>query len=359
MGNVYSSSKVFYFPDRLRKIAEGAMPAPIHVRLKPTNRCNHRCAYCCFRNPELYLGETMQEDDEIPQAKMRELVADLVDMGVRAVTFSGGGEPLCYPHIGESVNALTEGGIKLAMLTNGARLNGEIADLLAQRATWVRVSIDAVDPAEYARVRSVGPGEFDRVCDNMRAFASIPERVCVLGANLIVTRENSGDVLRFLQLARELGIDHVKVSGAVVSTRPEENYRYIAAFHDAVKAQIREAQATLTGEHFTVIDKVHFPDSTRESFVREYTWCPMARCLTVIAADQNVYACQDKAYTSDGLLGSIREQRFAELWSSAALHDRLQRLNPSRDCRHHCVSHGKNLALIDFFEADQEHIDFV
>lgn len=359
MSNVYSGNKIFHFPDRLRDIAAGGIPPPVHIRLKPTNRCNHRCAYCCYRHPDLLLGETMQERDEIPQAKMQELVEDLVEMGVRAVTFSGGGEPLCYPHIVEAASALADGGIKIAMLTNGSQLEGEAAALLAQRATWVRVSIDAVDAETYARVRSIGVGAFDRVCNNMRAFASIPGRTCVLGANLIVTHENCDDVLRFLQLARELGLDHVKVSGAVVSTDPEKNREYIAVFHDAVKAQIREAQATLTGEHFSVIDKVHFPDSAGESFVREYTWCPMARCLTVIAADQNVYTCQDKAYTPDGLLGSIQEQRFAELWAGPELRERLQHLDPSRDCRHHCVSHGKNLSLIDFFEADQEHIDFV
>ncbi|MBT3295605.1 MAG: radical SAM protein [Verrucomicrobia bacterium] len=359
MGNVYSSSKIFHFPDRLQKIAAKEIPPPIHIRLKPTNRCNHNCAYCCYRNPDLQLGEHMQERDQIPPAKMREIVADLVDMGVRAVTFSGGGEPLCYPHIVETANALMDGGIKVAMLTNGARLDGEAAELLAQRATWVRVSIGAVDPESYARVRSVGLGEFDRVCNNMRAFAAMPGRTCVLGVNFIVTQENSAQVLHFLEMAREIGVDHVKVSGVVTSTEPEENRRYMAAFYDEVKAQIREAETTLANEHFSVIDKVHFPDSMRENYVREYTWCPMTRCLTIIAADQNVYTCQDKAYTTDGLLGSIRERSFADLWSSTELRERLQNLDPSRECRHHCVSHGKNLALIDFFEADQEHMDFV
>ena len=359
MGNVYSSSKIFHFPGRLKRIAEGEIPAPIHVRLKPTNRCNHSCDYCCFRNPRLPLGETMQESDEIPQVKMREIVADLVEMPVRAVTFSGGGEPLCYPYIVETVNALTDGGIKVAMLTNGARLKGEAAELLAQRATWVRVSIDAVDREAYARVRSVGRGEFDLVCSNMRAFAATPGRTCVLGVNLIVTRENSAHVLRFLELARELGVDHVKVSEVVTSTEAEENHRYVATFYDEVKAQIREAQDRLADGRFTIIDKVLLPDATQESFVRNYTWCPMTRCLTVIAADQNVYTCQDKAYTKGGLLGSIRERRFAQLWVSAELRERLQLLNPGLECRHHCVSHGKNLALIDFFEADRDHMDFV
>ena len=31
--------------------------------------------------------------DFIPKAKMMEIIDDLVDMGVKAVTFSGGGDP--------------------------------------------------------------------------------------------------------------------------------------------------------------------------------------------------------------------------------------------------------------------------
>jgi len=115
------------------------------------------------------------------------------------------------------------------------------------------------------------------------------------------------------------------------------------------------------GRHhgFAIIDKVHLPDSGAESMERNYTWCPMAQCLTVIAADQNVYACQDKAYTTGGWLGSIRDTSFAALWAGPDLHKRLRTLNPSTDCRHHCVAHGKNLSLLDYFEVDQEHLDFV
>ncbi|MCE9613783.1 MAG: radical SAM protein [Lentisphaerae bacterium] len=359
MRNVYSSAKIFHFPDRLQAIAAGELPAPIHVRLKPTNRCNHRCEYCAFRNPKLYLGEQMHEQDEIPPAKMREIVADLIAMQVRAVTFSGGGEPLRYGFIAETVAQLIAGGIKVALLTNGSRLQGDVASLLARGATWVRISIDAVDRDEYARVRAVAPAEYDRVCENMRAFAARPDRTCLFGVNFIVTRENSHQVLDFLRFARDIGIDHVKVSEVVMATSAEENLRYLTSFYASVKDQLRQAAATLASDRFRIIDKLLTPNAEMESFERGYTRCPMARVLTVIAADLNVYTCQDKAYTASGLLGSIRDCRFADLWQSEPLKRRLQSLDPSRECRHHCVAHGKNLALLDYFEADPEHVDFV
>jgi MoaA/NifB/PqqE/SkfB family radical SAM enzyme len=357
--NVYSNAKIFHFAERLESVAAGGFPPPIHVRLKPTNRCNHRCEYCAFRSPKLLLGERMRETDEIPPEKMRELVADLVGMGVRAVTFSGGGEPLRYAALGETVQRLLDGGLKVAVLTNGSRLQGAVARQLAHGATWVRVSIDAAQRDTYARGRGVTPAAFDRVCANLRAFAALPRRTCALGVNFIVTRENSPQVLEFLRLARSWGVDHVKVSEAVVSTDPGEHLRYLNSFYASVKDQLRQATDTLVDDRFRIVDKVLLPDSEAESFVRDYTWCPSARVLTVIAADLNVYTCQDKAYTSSGLLGSIRSCRFADLWQSESLRQRLRELDPSRECRHHCAAHGKNLALVDYFEADPDHLAFV
>ena len=359
MSTLYTNSKIFHFHEKLDAMQSGRVTPPIHVRLKPTNRCQHRCGYCCYRNPDLYLGESMNESDEIPLEKMREIVQDLGRMGVRAVTFSGGGEPLCYAHIDETIRGLTDAGVKVAMLTNGGLLKGETAALLARTATWVRVSMDAADRDTYARTRNVAPDEFDRVCENIGAFARIADKRCVLGINLIVTRENSDDVLGFLRMARELGADHVKVSNAIVSTRPEENAEYMSVFYESVKRQIDDATAELDGDGFAIVDKVHLPLSGAESLLRSYTWCPMSRCLTVIAADQNVYTCQDKAYTRSGLLGSVRDTRFSELWAGAGLQERLRTLDPSRECRHHCVAQAKNLSLLDYFEADEEHLDFV
>jgi wyosine [tRNA(Phe)-imidazoG37] synthetase (radical SAM superfamily) len=359
MSSVYSQIKIFHFPERIAALAAGQPASPVHVRIKPTNRCTHRCVYCCYRNENLYVSEGLREQDEIPRGKMREVIEDLHAMDVRAVTLSGGGEPLCYPYIEETVAGLVTAGIKVAMLTHGGLLGGPVATLLAEQATWLRVSIDAADAELYARNRRVRPDEFVRVCENIRAFASLPGRRCVLGINYIVTRENAAATRACIALAKALGADHVKVSGAVVSTGAQENAAYQAGYYDEVKTQLADAQATLADARFAIIDKVHLPAGAAEDFDKHYHWCPFAALLTVIAADQNVYTCQDKAYTRSGLLGSLRARRFAELWASTALQARLRALDPSSECRHHCVAHAKNSLLHDYFAADQEHLDFV
>ncbi len=153
MERLYTNSKIFHFPKHLESVTRGERAAPIHIRLKPTNRCNHRCSYCCYRNRNLYLSELLHENDQIPQEKMRELIADFAAMGVKAVTFSGGGEPLSYPYIYETMQGLRAAKIKIATLTNGSLLTGRIAELLAKNAVWCRISMDAADAETYAAIR--------------------------------------------------------------------------------------------------------------------------------------------------------------------------------------------------------------
>ncbi|NTV13190.1 MAG: radical SAM protein [Desulfobulbaceae bacterium] len=359
MKRLYTQSKIFNFPQHLAAVAGGGLPAPIHIRLKPTNRCNHRCSYCCYRNRELYLSELLQEEDQIPQEKMRELVADFAALGVKAVTFSGGGEPLSYPHIYETMQGLRAAQIKIATLTNGSLLVGRIAEFLATNAVWCRISMDAADAETYAALRGVKITEFTKVCDNLRNFAALPGRTCVLGVNFIVTQENCRSIYNFLAMAQELGVDNVKISGAVVSTQPKENGAYHAGIFPIAKPQIDRAIAELTTASFAIIDKLYRPETENSIYDKDFHWCPMINFMAVVAADQQVYFCHDKAYTKNGRIGSLLGSNFRTLWFSPETAARIKNLDPSQECRHHCADILKNQMLLDYFESDPEHLEFV
>lgn len=356
MENVYSQTKMFHFYDKLQALKAGDITPPVHVRIKPINACNHRCFYCCYRSESLFLGECMNEKDMIPQAKMREIVRDLTDCGVRAVTFTGGGEPLIYPYIDETLTFLLEKKIKVAVLTNGARLKGETSAILASGASWVRVSIDSTNPVMMAESRNVAESEFGMIIENMAEFAKKKHPDCELGINFIITQKNKDHVLEFIRLMKETGANHVKVCECIVSTRAAENNAYHAPHFRKVEDAIRQAKEQLEDQSFKVIDKFHEVD---DKFGKHYRFCPFLSFLNVIAADLNVYTCQDKAYTHDGILGSIKDRSLTELWCSQEYRDRVRAINPETTCRHHCVSHAKNLALIDYLSTDARHLEFV
>src|SRR5581483_4690786 len=86
---VYSNLKVLNYADRVVQ-EDGPLAAPVHVRIKPTNACNQSCFFCAYRHEELHLGDGMEVRDRICREKMLEIADDLIEMGVEAVTFSGG-----------------------------------------------------------------------------------------------------------------------------------------------------------------------------------------------------------------------------------------------------------------------------
>lgn len=126
MQEVYSRLKALRFPDRLRALAEDRVVAPVLIRIKPVNACNHHCWYCAYRADDLQLGDQMKLRDRIPDEKLDEIVDDVIAMGVKAVTFSGGGEPLLYAGLPRTVERHAAGGVRVATLMNGALLKGDV-----------------------------------------------------------------------------------------------------------------------------------------------------------------------------------------------------------------------------------------
>ncbi|NQT22144.1 MAG: radical SAM protein [Candidatus Omnitrophica bacterium] len=355
-GLLYTKMKVFHFKDKLDSLVGsiGKITAPIHIRIKPTNRCSHNCRYCAYRAGNLQLGKDMLVKDEIPEQKMIEILEDIIKMGVKSVTFSGGGEPFCYPHLAKSARKLSRTSVKFAALTNGAELQGELAEIFASYGTWLRISIDGWDEESYAAYRGVGKGEFTKVLNNMRNFKSL-NGTCYLGVSIVVDKMNATHIYELIRKLKDTGADSVKVSPCIVSNDGTENNRYHRPIYEKVKAQIKKARADFADGGFEINDSYHELD---EKFEKKYDWCPYLQILPVIGADLNMYPCQDKAYNLDeGLLGSIRNQRFEDFWFSDK--NKFFKINPSIHCNHHCVANTKNKLILDYLDIDEEHMEFV
>lgn len=354
MTKLYSTMKFHRFQEQLEATRDGRVIAPVHIRLKPINRCNHDCWYCAYRWSELKLGEDMVEADAIPEAKMMEIVDDIVEMKVRAVTFSGGGEPLLYKPLPEAIDRLAAGGVRVASLTNGSNLKGRMAEAFARHGTWVRISVDGWDDDSYVKERNAKPGEFNRLLDNIRAFCASGTK-CVLGISLIVGEGNHKHVAEACRLFKDCGVNHVKISGVVTSNQSGG----CNAYHTPLKAEVArqiELASDLVDDRFHILNHYH---DVPERFDKSYDRCPFLMFQTVIGADCQVYACHDKAYTVPGTLGSIKDRRFKDFWYSEDNRRAMHAIDPSVHCTHHCVANAQNLAILDYLSIDPEHGLFV
>lgn len=356
MGLLYTKMKIFHFKEKIDSLPETTdkILPPIHIRIKPTNVCNHNCSYCAYKAKNLQLGKDMVTRDCIPEEKMMEIIDDVLDMGVKAVTFSGGGEPFCYPYLLKAVKKLSRLQIPFAALTNGSRLWGEIAEVFAHHAIWVRISMDGWDDESYSQYRGVPRGEFYTVLDNMVRFKKLGGK-CFLSVSLIVDKRNAPHVYEMVDRLRNIGADSVKISPCIVSNDGGENNRYHNPIFHEVKSQVQRALTELASDGFELFDSYHELDG---KFKKEHTWCPYLQILPIIGADLNVYSCQDKAYNlEEGLIGSIKNQRFKDFWFSDK--SKFFKINPTIHCNHHCLVNARNKVVLEYLKADRKHVAFV
>ena len=352
----YSNLKIFHHAELLQKLKSGERSAPIYIRIKPTNVCNENCYYCHYKNSYLSLGN-YRPNDSIPLEKMLEIIDDLADIGTKAVAFSGGGEPTVYPYINETMRRVLDKGIQLAIITNGTLVKDETAELLA-RAKWVRMSIDSSKAKLYAEMRGVSESVFVQLCRNIETFAKMKNSTCELGVNYVVSERNHSDVLAMAKLMKSLGVNHVKFAPVFSN----ESEKYHAPFKEQVMSDLEKAKE-LEDDHFRIIDlytsDMHRWESGIGSFDRAYRQCWMKELHCIIAADQRIYYCHDKAYLPNGMVGDLHERSFKDVWFSPETTKLFQQFDAHKICEEHCVHDDRNIMLNQFFSVDENHVNFL
>lgn len=352
----YSNLKIFHHTKLLEKLNRGERIAPVYIRIKPTNKCNENCYYCHYKNSYLTLDE-YNPKDFIPREKMIEIVSDMKEMGVKAVTFSGGGEPTLYPYINETMEKILEYGIDLSIITNGLLLKDHTADILT-KAKWVRVSIDSCDDALYSKLRGVPLGTFSKLCTNIEAFARNKNTDCELGVNFVVGAENYGCIYNMAKLMCDLGVNHVKFAPAINNNTE----KYHESFKEQVMNDLMRAKELET-DSFRIID-LYTTDFKRVQngnmiFERVYENCYIKNFVCAIAANSKVYYCHDKAYLSNGKIGDLTKRSFKELWFSKEVTQKFKEFNAQKLCNEHCVFDDRNIMLNQYFSMDTNHVNFL
>jgi organic radical activating enzyme len=110
-------------------VGPGGRIVPVHLQFNPTNRCNLKCSFCSCSNRQMR--------EEMPLEEALRMIAEFARLGTRAVTITGGGEPLLHPGINEVIRGCRKLGMKSGMVSNGLELDAlESADLEWLRISW-------------------------------------------------------------------------------------------------------------------------------------------------------------------------------------------------------------------------------
>lgn len=147
-----TGSKLFWHQEAMSKLRSGVgMPIVSHVL--PTDICQHTCAFCSVAT---------REGDVLAMADIRSYLQQLIDLGLKAVIISGGGNPILYrdKSTGEKFNNLarmiSSMGLQMGLITNGMKMKDwsgrrswvNVDPFVLDLFTWIRISMSGLDHIE-------------------------------------------------------------------------------------------------------------------------------------------------------------------------------------------------------------------
>lgn len=172
------------------------------LRISITDRCNYKCVYCRTGNEGAIYAD-------LPMPDYLRMMRLFVSQGIEKVRITGG-EPLLrhgvVDFVGELAKLRTLDGkqLDLAITTNG-HLLAEMAQPLKEAGlTRVTVSMDAVDPAKFARIARVNNG-YENCLAGIRAAKAAG--LAPVKVNCVLLRGfNEDQIIPFGKFAREEGV---------------------------------------------------------------------------------------------------------------------------------------------------------
>ena len=111
----------------------GSPIAPINVEVSPSGICQASCEFCWYANGDLGGHRKVFLD----LAVLTDLITACAEMGVRSITWTGGGDPSLYPSIGAAVAYVAATGMRQGMFTNALAM----PRFAPSAMDWIRITM--------------------------------------------------------------------------------------------------------------------------------------------------------------------------------------------------------------------------
>lgn len=302
IGKVFSS---FYVTKWTKKPIQWGLPFTISV--EPTTACNLRCPECpsglrAFTRPTGNLKENFFKDT------ISAMYKDLMYL-----IFYFQGEPYINPKFLEMVKFAHDKGIYTITSTNGHFLNDENAKKTIESGLdRMIISVDGTTQEVYENYRK--RGKLEVVLQGAKNVVKWKKRLKSSTPHLIfqflVVKPNEHQIPDIYRLAKEIGVDEVKLKSAQVY-----DYEHGNPLIPSIEKYARYTQQA---------------DGTYQvkNELLNHCWKLWHSC--VITWDGMVVpCCFDKDATHR--LGDLKQQNFREIWQGTAYQNFRQQLLQGRD----------------------------
>lgn len=323
------SKKIFCHPQHVADIKAGKRVYPITVELDLTSRCNHKCTFCYTPDKDKRSADTLDVN------VVKGLLEELAGLGVKGISYTGGGEPTLHPDFANIIAFGKMLGFDQGLMTNGSILDKYINNIL-NNMQWIRISIGGGDRKSYKRVQRVD--HFDRVLDNVArlivdrsVFSNL--RLPYTGLRMLVNEQNIESLPNLAsRLESELPPDYVQLAPDQFAKENilDKQRQQIERFKDALPKQVR-----LFTSGYKIKQRLNYP-----------TRCYAHLCQIAIKANGEVLFCKNVRAHEGFVLGNVNNKSFTDIWNSRQALVLEQKLRPNN-----CGVFCKNSCLNESLEA--------
>ncbi len=339
----FEKMKILGMYSEAKQIREGKLPYPRMAIVYPTYVCNHNCHDCLY-------GEWNRCHHVIMEARrFPVLVESLVSLRVRAVEFSGGGEPTLHPKFVRLAHCMANEGLEMGLLTNGTMISGPILETLVEHFTYVRVSIDGHTSELFNEIRRPSPSAgLERVVENVQNLRRARDEArtpLTIGAKVLLSRRNYGSLVEMVRFCRDVGFDYVQF-------KPLRN-----SPQSLVPTEIDTANYILDGIKSNSPGILVYGGATGSSYSRK---CWLTPIHLVVDPMGDVYPCCYYQYRAERMLiGNLFDNPVEEVWFGKRHRSVLKALRVDECNLYDCRWHLYNQIMDEIFDDNHLHINFI
>ena len=272
-----------------------------------TNNCPYDCEYCSVSD------KTVRD---LPASLLIQTIHSLQEMGVYHFSLTGG-EPLLRRDIADIISSVDSRSV-VNLSSTGYSLTKEKAKALKEAGLFsINISLDNKDPRKHDAGCRYN-GAFDIALKAIQYSKAVSLVTCVA---TIVTKEriHSGEIFRFLEFMKELGVDEVTIfepvpvgklafCDDVILGKDERNF---------LKSLHKEANKAQNNKYPRIFSFPYIESS-------EYMGCGAGCTRLHVTALGEVLPCDFIPVT----FGNIQEENIETIWGE--MHKTFKK--PSRSC---------------------------
>jgi len=289
-----SQAKMIIHIDRLYEYLTKNDTRPIFMELNLTDFCNLKCEWCISGNR---VGTASLEIEDL-----KKFLKDFQEMGGKAVTFSGGGEPTTYKHFVEAAEYAKNIGLDLGLMTNGV-FNSKLIECIGTKFNWIRISLDTVNRETYKRLKKVDG--VDIVLRNLKDLVDYPVKV---GVNSNIIKEYTVDDIKAL-------IDAVLPHASYLQFRP-----VLPCFFRSERPDLNQPVWDYLIENHSNNEKINLSNDKLNDILYQrdfpFRYCEGHFFSPILNANGDIAVCMYHPGDTRFVFGNIYLSSFKEIWES-------------------------------------------